>query len=84
MLRDVLLTDIPQVLRSDLYAVAALLAAGIVALGQVLGLSYGVSALIGGAACFWLRYMAIRHGWHLPIAHLSARERGASNEPEDQ
>ena len=75
MTRDVLLAEIPQVLRSDLYAVAALAGAAIVVIGDVLGLSYGVSALAGGAFCFGLRFMAIKHGWHLPVAHLSARRR---------
>src|SRR5208337_1244232 len=75
MMRDVLLTEIPQVLRSDLYAVAALAGASIVVIGDMLGLSYGISALGGGILCFGLRFMAIRHGWHLPIAHLSAQGR---------
>src|SRR6478735_5564736 len=48
MIRDVLLSEIPQVLRSDLYAVAALAAAFIVVGGNMLGLSYGVSASAGG------------------------------------
>src|SRR5277367_4534799 len=75
MTRDVLLAEIPQVLRSDLYAVAALAGASIVVIGDMLGLSYCVSALAGGALCFGLRFMAIKHGWHLPVAHLSARRR---------
>jgi uncharacterized membrane protein YeiH len=75
MTRDVLLAEIPQVLRSDLYAVAALAGASIVVIGDMLGLSYGVSALAGGALCFGLRFVAIRHGWHLPVAHLSAQGR---------
>jgi uncharacterized membrane protein YeiH len=75
MTRDVLLTEIPQVLRSDLYAVAALVGASIVVIGHLLGLSYGVSAPAGGALCFALRFMAIKHGWHLPVAHLSAQGR---------
>ncbi|NYT45450.1 trimeric intracellular cation channel family protein [Alcaligenaceae bacterium] len=72
MTRDVLLNDIPQVLRSDLYAVAALAGASVVVTGDMLGLPYGYSALGGAALCFALRFMAIRHGWHLPTAHLSA------------
>lgn len=75
MTRDVLLTEIPQVLRSDLYAVAALAGAALVVIGHVLGVSYGVSALVGGVLCFSLRFMAIRYDWHLPVAYLSARRR---------
>lgn len=77
MTRDVLLSEIPQVLRSDFYALAALAGASIVVIGDGLGLPYSVSALVGGLLCFGLRFMAIRHGWHLPLAHLSARQRAA-------
>lgn len=79
MTRDILLTEIPQVLRSDLYAVAALVGASIVVIGDMLGLPYGASALVGGILCFGLRFMAIRHGWHLPIAHLSAQKRAGAD-----
>jgi len=84
MTRDVLTTEIPQVLRSDLYAVAALAGASIVVIGHVAGISYGISASAGGILCFGLRLMAIRHGWHLPIAHLSARKRATSVRPDDK
>ncbi len=77
MMRDVLLTEIPQVLRSDLYAVAALAGASIVVVGHLLGFPYAASAFAGGALCFGLRFMAIRYRWHLPVAHLSARGRAA-------
>ncbi|QQQ18626.1 trimeric intracellular cation channel family protein [Brevundimonas vitis] len=66
--RDVLLAEIPAVLRSDLYAVAALLGAGIVAGGSLLNLPVLVAALAGGLACFSLRVAAIRRGWRLPVA----------------
>ncbi len=79
MTRDVLLAEIPQVLRSDLYAVAALAGASVVVVGDMLGLSYGVSALAGAALCFGLRFMAIRYGWHLPAANLSARRRAKTD-----
>jgi len=79
MMRDVLLAEIPQVLRSDLYAVAALAGASLVVLGHVLGISHGVSALVGGILCFGIRYMAIWHGWHLPAAHRSARRQAETD-----
>ena len=82
--RDVLLTEIPQVLRSDLYAVAALAGASIVVVGHMLGLSFGVSASVGGAVCFGLRFMAIRHGWHLPMARLSAHRRTEESLPTNE
>lgn len=83
MTRDILLTEIPQVLRSDLYAVAALAGASIVVVGNMFGLSYGVSAFTGGILCFGLRFMAIRHGWHLPVAHLSAQGRAGIDDSDN-
>jgi uncharacterized membrane protein YeiH len=79
MTRDLLLAEIPQVLRSDLYAVAALAGASIVVIGAVLDISYGVAAPAGAALCFGLRFAAIKHGWQLPTARLSARRRDKSN-----
>ena len=84
MMRNVLLAEIPQVLRSDLYAVAALAGASIVVIGDMLGLPYSASALAGGTLCFGLRFMAIRHGWHLPVANLSARRRAETNSSNDK
>lgn len=75
MMRDILLMEIPNVLRSDLYAVAALAAAATVVAGHVFGLPYGVSAFTGGILCLGLRFMAIKYGWHLPTARLSAQQR---------
>lgn len=71
--RDVLLTEIPAVLRADLYAVAALAGAAVVAAGHVLGVSFVVTAAVGGLVCFGLRMLAIRRRWSLPVA----RERPA-------
>ncbi|WIM12980.1 trimeric intracellular cation channel family protein [Enhydrobacter sp.] len=77
MMRDVLLAEIPVVLRADLYAVAALVGASVVVIGAVLRLPSEASAVVGAVLCFGLRYMAIQHGWRLPIAddrHQSAAE----------
>jgi uncharacterized membrane protein YeiH len=68
MTRDVLLTEIPTVLRADLYAVAALAGAAVVVLGAELGLPSTAVTLAGAVLCFGLRFMAIRRGWHLPAA----------------
>jgi uncharacterized membrane protein YeiH len=68
MARDVLLAEIPTVLRADLYAVAALVGAAVVVIGDELNLpSVGVT-IAGAILCFGIRLMAIRRGWHLPIA----------------
>ena len=68
MMRDILAGDVPTVLRADLYALAALAAAGIVALGQAVGTSSLYPMLLGAAACVFLRMMAIYRGWRLPVA----------------
>ena len=77
VVRDVLLAQSPTVLRSDLYAVAALAGAIVVVLGDQFGIAPTITAVAGAAVCFVLRVMAIRHGWHLPTY---SRTRGP---PED-
>jgi uncharacterized membrane protein YeiH len=69
--RDVLLSEIPAVLRSDVYAVAALAGASVLVAGAALQLPSTASACAGAALCFGLRVAAIRYGWHLPIARAS-------------
>ena len=68
MIRDVLLTEIPTVLRSELYAVAALLGAAVVVGGHLLRLPIVPVAIAGLSLCFGLRVLAIRYGWQLPVA----------------
>jgi uncharacterized membrane protein YeiH len=68
ILRDVLVAEIPTVLRSDLYAVAALAGAVVVVIGDQLGIPPSVAAIVGAAVCFSLRLLAIHRGWHLPSA----------------
>jgi uncharacterized membrane protein YeiH len=66
--RDILVARVPVVLQSELYAVAALAGAAVVVAGNRLQLP-GAPVLVAGALlCFGLRFMAIRHGWHLPVA----------------
>jgi uncharacterized membrane protein YeiH len=68
MARDILLAEIPLVLRSELYAIAGLAGATIVVLGDRLHLSSTLATVTGAALCFSLRVVAVRRGWHLPIA----------------
>ncbi|MGH7106405.1 MAG: trimeric intracellular cation channel family protein [Acetobacteraceae bacterium] len=68
MVRDVLAREIPFVLRADLYALAALAAAGIVAIGHVLGAAPLYPILLGAVVCVLLRMMAIYRGWRAPLA----------------
>lgn len=68
MLRDVLVAQVPAVLKAELYAVAALAGAGVVVLGTALSLPVAWVAVAGVAACTGLRLFAIRRGWTLPVA----------------
>jgi uncharacterized membrane protein YeiH len=74
MARDMLLAEIPTVLRSELYAVAALAGAGVVVAGHMLRLPTVPIAIAGVLLCFGLRVMALRHGWQLPVAKYIDRE----------
>jgi uncharacterized membrane protein YeiH len=71
IVRDMLLAGVPSVLRSELYAVAALVGASVVVIGDVLHLHAGVTALLGAASCFGLRMVAIRYRLRLPVARPS-------------
>lgn len=66
--RDMLVAQIPVILRTELYAVAALAGAAVVVLGDRFGLPPVPVMLVGALFCFGLRFMAIRYGWRLPIA----------------
>jgi len=68
MARDILIAEIPTVLRADLYAVAALAGAAVVVIANLLQLPSGPAALVGAALCFGLRLVAIRRHWQLPVA----------------
>lgn len=82
MARDLLLADIPLVLRADLYAVAALLGAGCVVIGEKLGLPIAAAMLIGAALCFTLRMLAVRRGWQLPVAGGRSRPKSSDAPPQ--
>lgn len=66
VLRDVLLTHVPAVLRVDIYATAALFGAILLVLLRGFGLPKKPAAFCGFAGCFLLRVVAIRLHWHLP------------------
>jgi uncharacterized membrane protein YeiH len=68
MVRDLLVREIPNVLCTELYAVAALIGAGVVVIGRMLDVPSGAAAGAGAVLCFGFRFMAIRRGWQLPIA----------------
>jgi uncharacterized membrane protein YeiH len=67
--RDLLTLQVPTVLRSELYAVAALAGAGSIALASWLALPHRPAILVGAGLCLFLRLMALYRGWHLPYAN---------------
>lgn len=72
-LRDVLVRQIPSVLRSELYAIPALVAAALTVAAVHLGL-YGVPAALGAAAvCFVIRMLGVRFRLHAPRPLESGR-----------
>ena len=66
--RDVLVAEIPHVLRRELYAVAALAGATVVVAGDAFGLPSVPVAVAGAVLCFSVRWLAIRRGWRLPVS----------------
>jgi uncharacterized membrane protein YeiH len=78
MTRDVLAGDTPFVLRSELYAVAALAGAAVVSAGDRLGLSTLWSMPAGALVCIFLRLMALYRGWRAPVARWAE---GRGGEP---
>ncbi|MCX7556624.1 trimeric intracellular cation channel family protein [Xanthomonadaceae bacterium JHOS43] len=66
--RDVLVAQVPNVLKHELYAVAALVGASIVVAGHMFDWPAAPTTAAGAIACIGLRILAIRRGWRLPVA----------------
>jgi uncharacterized membrane protein YeiH len=84
MMRDILLAEIPTVLRADLYAVAALAGAAVVVIGNLLHLPPSATTIVGALLCFGLRLMAIHRDWHLPVAKGHERSSSQKRGPDDE
>ncbi|GAA3846865.1 TRIC cation channel family protein [Saccharothrix violaceirubra] len=68
VLRDVLLREIPLVLRQEIYAVAALGGALVVVLGHVAGLPAGPVSILASALIAGVRLLALWRRWNAPTA----------------
>ncbi len=68
MLRDILVREIPTVLRGGLYAIPALIGAGIVVVAYHAGDHTVTFPIVGAAACFLMRMAGLRYGIGLPAA----------------
>lgn len=87
MLRDLLVREIPVVLRDDLYASTALAGGSVVVIAPRVHVPPALAAVSVGAVCLALRFGAIRYGWRLPTAHSlrpKTAESHRSNEDADE
>jgi uncharacterized membrane protein YeiH len=66
--RDLLLSRVPVVFQSDIYALAALAGALVVVLGHWLQWPAMTTAIAGALLCFGLRILAMWFDWHMPRA----------------
>ncbi len=68
MLRDILVREIPTVLQGGLYAIPALVGAGIVVAAYHAGDHTLVFPIVGAAVCFTMRMIGLRYRLELPRA----------------
>ena len=68
MVRDVLVREVPVVLRSGLYAIPALVGAAIVVLAYKGGNHSVVFPIVGAAVCFSIRMAGLHYDLNLPAA----------------
>jgi uncharacterized membrane protein YeiH len=69
-IRDVLLAEVPAILRTDFLATAAIIGAAVLVLARHMKISANWAALLGGGVCFILRVVAVWQHWRLPTANL--------------
>jgi uncharacterized membrane protein YeiH len=81
MARDILTAQTPMVLQREIYALAALLGAAVVALADWLGLPGAPAALMGAALAMGLRLLALSRRWNLPVARPKPRIRPKRRAP---
>jgi len=65
MLRDLLLREVPTVLREGLYAIPAFLAAAVLVVADELGSTSPVFPVLGVVVCVAVRLLALRYGVNL-------------------
>ncbi len=73
VLRDVLLREVPVVLRQQIYALAALAGAVVVALGERLGLPALPVTLVAAVLAVGLRVVALWRYWTRPGAGVTSQ-----------
>lgn len=68
IVRDLLVNEVPRVLKEEIYASAALLAALLVIAGDRFDWSWALTATVAVAAAFILRLVSYWRGWRAPTA----------------
>ena len=74
MLRDILLANLPQVLRGEVYATASILGGSIVVAGHlwpVIPEQY--TTVLGAAVCIALRCLTIKYHWQIPVPRITRK-----------
>ena len=66
VVRDILLNTVPAILRTDIYAVAALAGAATTVVALRLGVPRPAAMALGFAVCFLIRIVSAWRGWNLP------------------
>jgi uncharacterized membrane protein YeiH len=69
IVRDVLVREVPTVLRTDIYALAALIGATVLVGARALHLPSAVASILGAVLCLGIRLGAMHYGWRLPAAN---------------
>lgn len=67
-IRDVLLNQVPGVLRFEVYATAALVGSACMIAAKKTRMPTGAAAAFGGSVCFLLRVVSLWQHWNLPRA----------------
>ncbi len=74
VVRDIMTAQVPNVLRAEIYAVAALTASVIIAGAHHLQMASTAAVPFAVAACFLLRLVAIRRAWNLPASRHAPKD----------
>jgi uncharacterized membrane protein YeiH len=79
MLRDLILREVPTVLRQELYAIPALLGAGVVVIAHHTDNLSPVFPILGAGLCFAVRMAGVHCGIDAPIAPSERRRQPADD-----
>jgi uncharacterized membrane protein YeiH len=77
MLRDLLLREVPTVLREGLYAIPALLGASVLVVAQQLGSTNPLYPVLGVVVCVVVRLFGLRYGVSVPTPAVGEHDTAA-------